>query len=86
MKERSVLVQSINRWGNGQGIRLPKTMTRMLGLSIGDQLQMEIVDGSIVLTPTKRKAKTLTERFEGYNSSEVQTEYWTDGPVGKEVF
>ena len=86
MKERSVLVQSINRWGNGQGIRLPKTMTRMLGLSIGDQLQMEIVDGSIVLTPTKRKAKTLTERFGGYNSSEVQTEYWTDGPVGKEVF
>lgn len=58
----------------------------MLGLNIGDELQLEIVDCSIVLTPTKRKPKTLTERFEGYNSSEVQTEYWTDGPVGKEVF
>lgn len=86
MKEGGALVQTVNRWGNGQGVRLPQAIMKLLNISVGDELSVEVIDGRIIMTPTRKRPKTLAERFEGYKGTMVQTEYWTGGPVGKEVF
>ena len=41
----------ITRWGNSQGIRLPKCALNLLSLNIGDELSISIADGKIILSP-----------------------------------
>lgn len=78
-----VLTTKIKRWGNGNGILLPKVLLEMLSLKLNDSFRIRIVDKEIVLTPVK-KSLTLSERFAAYQEKDTDDEYWTDDPVGKE--
>jgi antitoxin MazE len=44
----------IQRWGNSQGVRLPKDVLVDARLDVGDAVEVRAVDGSIVLTPLRR--------------------------------
>lgn len=75
------------KWGNGQGIRLPKAILNMLSINEGDELDITATSECITLTPIKKKGRTLTELFKDYDGELGQEEYWTDSkPIGKEVF
>lgn len=76
----------ISRWGNGQGIRLPLAVMKLLSLSLGDELKMEVKDQKIILTPEKKKKLTLAERFASYDGEMIKEEFWTDDSIGKELF
>lgn len=75
---------SIKKWGNGQGILLPKSILNMLSLSTNDELSLEIIDGKIILSPIRYRYLSLAERFANFNEISKQEEYWTDTPIGKE--
>ena len=45
----------IAKWGNGQGIRLPMAVMKLLSLKVGDELQMTVQNETIVLVPKKEK-------------------------------
>lgn len=45
----------IAKWGNGQGIRLPMAVMKLLSLKVGDELQMKVQNETIVLVPKKEK-------------------------------
>lgn len=45
----------IAKWGNGQGIRLPMAVMKLLSLKVGDELQMKVQNEAIVLVPKKEK-------------------------------
>lgn len=76
----------IKKWGNSKGILLPKVVLDMLSLKTDDSVDIDVVDQKIVISPIKKRRLTLTERFEGYKGSTKQEEYWTDDPIGKEIF
>src|SRR4051794_23503867 len=42
-------------------VALPEAFRRRLGLERGDDLEAELVDGTIVLRPSKRSAKAIEE-------------------------
>ena len=86
MKYMKGMTTKIKRWGNGNGILLPKVMLDMLSLKADDYLLVELIDDKIILSPAKKKGLTLAERFANYNGQTKQEEYWSDEPVGKEVF
>ncbi|CAN5701081.1 AbrB/MazE/SpoVT family DNA-binding domain-containing protein [soil metagenome] len=44
------MTTKIQRWGNSQGIRLPKDVLQDARLAVGDAVHVSVVDGSIVLT------------------------------------
>jgi antitoxin MazE len=48
------MTTKIQRWGNSQGIRLPKTVMEDARLEVGDAVHVSVVDGSIVVTPARR--------------------------------
>ena len=75
----------IKKWVNGNGILLPKVLLDMLSLKTDDELFVEFIDNKIVLSPSKKKHKTLTERFSGYTGETKQEEFWSGYPIGKEV-
>lgn len=77
----------ISKWGNGQGIRLPKTILNILNIREGDELEVKVEENKIVLNPVDKNNFTFAELFEGYKGNTKQKEYWDDDePVGKEIF
>ena len=51
----------VKKWGNSQGVRLPKEVLEMAGFSLNDVLSVNVSNGVIMLT-REFKHKTLEER------------------------
>jgi antitoxin MazE len=82
------MLAKIQKWGNSQGLRLAKNLLTDAQLSIGDEVDISVKDGIMIVTPAKRirgrhKLKDLVARIpENYQASEVD---WGE-PVGKEAW
>lgn len=76
----------IQKWGNSQGLRLTKSLLADARLGVGDEVQIRIKDGNMIVTPVKKirgkhSLKDLVARIpENYKTAEVD---WGE-PVGKE--
>jgi len=82
------MLAKIQKWGNSQGLRLAKNLLADVQLNIGDEVDISVKDGILIVTPAKRirgrhKLKDLVARIpENYQTSEVD---WGE-PVGKEAW
>lgn len=78
---------TIQKWGNSQGIRIPKAFLEAVGLAENDCVELERVDNSIVIRKAiPSKTVTLDEIFAGYSESYVAEELDWGEPVGREVW
>lgn len=59
------MITKIQKWGNSQGIRIPKAFLDALGLSIGDQVQIQREGDMIVIKKIDRTESTK-EMLEAY--------------------
>ena len=48
------MTAKISKWGNSQGLRMPKDIMESLQLHIGDNIDISIVDGKVILEPIKK--------------------------------
>lgn len=80
---------SIVRWGNSRGIRIPKAVLDLVGLSDDDAVTLTVNDGTIVVQKAiQNQAKpypSLADLFSGYCDDYVPEEWDTGAPVGKEI-
>ena len=82
------MLAKIQKWGNSQGIRLAKNLLADAQLGVGDEVDISVKDGIMIVTPAKRirgryNLKDLVARIpENYQAGEVD---WGE-PVGKEVW
>jgi antitoxin MazE len=82
------MLTKIQKWGNSQGLRLAKNLLADAQLDIGDEVDIKVKDGIMLVTPAKRirgrhNLKDLVSRIpENYQSGEID---WGE-PVGKEVW
>jgi antitoxin MazE len=82
------MLAKIQKWGNSQGIRLTKNLLTDAQLGVGDEVDIRVKDGLMIVTPAKKirgkySLKDLVERIpKNYQTGEVD---W-GGPVGKEVW
>ena len=82
------MVTRIQKWGNSQGLRLPKQVLEDAHLSLGDDVDVTVQDGLIIIAPARRvrgkqSLKDLVSRIpEDYKVEEVD---WGE-PVGREVW
>ena len=60
-----VMMVQIKSWGNGQGVRFSRELLDAAGVHLDEFLEVEIKDGTIVLSKTF-KHKTLEERVLEY--------------------
>lgn len=87
----------ISKWGNSQGVRLPKRMLSQIGINdddgqISDQVvDMTVVDGKIVIEKSPETSK-LAQLFEGFDLEKYNQEHqgsreldWGED-VGNEIF
>lgn len=48
------MITKVQKWGNSQGLRLPKIAMASLDLQLGDQMELVVQDGALILTPVHR--------------------------------
>ncbi|MEQ5186373.1 AbrB/MazE/SpoVT family DNA-binding domain-containing protein [Providencia alcalifaciens] len=46
---------AIKKWGNSQGIVIPLAILKQLGIEVGQQLDLVVENGTLVLSPKKKK-------------------------------
>ena len=75
---------TIQKWGNSQGIRLPKAILEMANLNENDTVELKVENGKVIISPVKEH-RTLKERIAEYEG-DYRPHEWDTGPsVGKEV-
>lgn len=48
------MTAKISKWGNSQGLRMPKNIMESLQLHVGDDVNITILDGKVILEPIKK--------------------------------
>lgn len=79
------MVVQVKRWGNSQGIRLSKELLALAGIQSNDVLDVELVEGNIVLKKINKQHRILEERAKEYGGKLGPYEEFDWGePVGRE--
>lgn len=53
----------INKWGNSAAVRIPASMLASMGLTVNSHVNIDILDGKIVIEPVKESKKRLKLPF-----------------------
>lgn len=76
----------VQKWGNSQGIRIPKYILDKAEISEGDIVEIALEDDKIVIFQPKRVLKkyTINDLFKDYKGDcQTEEQDWGE-PVGKE--
>ena len=77
-------VSATTKWGNSQGIRIPKSVMLAAHLCENDEVEL-IADKETILLRKLRRPQTLDELFAGYEDDYHPMEIETGADVGLEV-
>lgn len=72
----------ITRWGNALGVRIPREACRTLAISSGDTLEIEVRDGSLVMTPDREE--TLADLLDRVTPENCHGEFDWGADIGLE--
>ena len=80
------MITKVQKWGNSQGLRFPKTVLEEAQINVGDEVNVTVQDGKIIIETVNRlrNAYDLRELV-----SKIPTDYRAEevdwgAPVGKE--
>ncbi len=78
---------TIQKWGNSQGIRIPKAFLEALGMKENDVVELNRIDDNILIKKIQpEKELTLDDIFRDYNGAFAAEEFNWGAPAGKEVW
>lgn len=82
------MLAKIQKWGNSQGLRITKAVLADARLDIGDDVNIAVKDGALIVTPARKipkkyRLQELVAKIPaGYRAKEID---WGE-PVGDEVW
>ena len=82
------MVTKVQKWGNSQGLRISREVLDGAHVSVGDEVDVAVRDGAIVVTPVRRvrgkySLRQLVSRIP--KDYKVEEADW-GAPVGKEAW
>lgn len=82
------MVTKVQKWGNSQGLRISKQVLDNAHISVGDEVDVAVRDGTIVITPVNRvRGKyDLRKLVAAIPKSHKPEELNWGPPVGKETW
>lgn len=81
------MMTTISKWGNSQGIRLPKIFLESLNLHDNDTVEISTENDAIIIKKSKvGEYKTIQELFKGYTEIYQPIEIEWGEPVGEETW
>lgn len=79
------MTTAIQKWGNSQGIRIPKLLLESLHWSEDEELTISTENDKLVLTKASKR-KNIKELFENFEGNYEPVEIDWGKPVGEEVW
>ena len=81
------MTTTIQKWGNSQGIRIPKMLLDSVNWSENEQITIKVDNGKLIIEKTKdRKRKNIKELFKNYKGNyEPEKIDWGE-PKGEEIW
>lgn len=79
------MVTTVQKWGNSQGIRIPKDYLMRLDIQVGDSILIEVAD-SRTLTLRKASDKLIDRLFAEYQGDCRPDEFSWGEDVGGEIW
>ncbi len=82
------MLTKIQKWGNSQGLRFPKTLLEEVDIRIGDEVNISVQAGKIIVEPVNKVhgrydiRELIAQMPDDYQVEEID---W-GAPVGKEVW
>lgn len=80
------MITKIQKWGNSQGIRIPREVLQQTRISIGEEIDLQVLDREILLKPVRssrgkyRLSNLLSGKLKKFNELD-----W-GSPSGKETW
>jgi len=80
------MIATIQKWGNSQGIRLPKVLLDDLNMYEGNKVEILRQDNVIIIKSAAQKRQTIQELFAGYDDDYTPEEIDWGKPAGSEIW
>ena len=79
-------VSKIQKWGNSQGIRIPKKMLETLDLKVNDSISIEEGENCLKIKKVEEKSSNIEKLFLNYEDEYEKIDLDWDNEVGKEIW
>ena len=76
----------LQKWGNSDGVRIPKAFLQSLNLKTNDKIIIEQVDDKIVISKSTKDKISLKELFDEYHGKNMAKEFEWDDARGREIW
>jgi antitoxin MazE len=80
------MVAIVAKWGNSLAIRIPQNLAKEIHLAEGSEIDLGIVDGSLVVKPRIRKRYSLDELVNAITPENLHSEIDSGAAVGNEFW
>ena len=78
------MLAKVQRWGNSQGLRLPKHVLETADISVGDDVEVIPQEGQIIIKKVSKRKFDLMEMVSRMPRNYKAREESFGNPVGKE--
>jgi antitoxin MazE len=79
-----MIVSRVQKWGNSQGLRLPKQVLELADIAVGEQVEIAVANRQIVVKKSKRPKYDLAELVKRIPRRRKANEVDWGSPVGRE--
>ena len=76
----------VQRWGNSLALRIPKTFAEEISVRAGDEVEMNVTKGRLVIAPRPPRDSHLADLVAEIRPGNLHKEIVVHGPKGKEVW
>jgi len=76
---------TVQKWGNGLGIRVPRAVADQVRLGDGSQIEFDTSGGLLTIRPKRRRRYTLAGLLSASRGRRAHRELDRDKPVGREI-
>lgn len=83
--EINMPIITIQKWGNSQGIRIPKSILKAINWKANEELSIYTENDKIIIEPAKKR-KNIVELFENYDGEYKPVEMEWKDQVGEEIW
>ena len=80
------MVATVAKWGNSLAVRIPQHLAKDLDLIEGIEVDLDVVDGNLVIKPRRRKRYSLDELIDAIAPENLHGEIDSGTAVGNELW
>jgi antitoxin MazE len=80
------MASTVTKWGNSLAVRIPQTLAKEISVEDGTEVEISVLDGTLVIKPTLRRHYTLEELVMGITSENCHSEVDWGVAMGNEFW